>query len=119
MQKHKGYGLIEVLVSVSLFLIIMTSTSNFICKILLHAKQVEKLHYVLHSVLELNEQLYMLQKHNSIEKKQLIHSWTKNFNQRVLGYCIEVTETPITKQQKTIQVTIKEQNSQLVITVTA
>lgn len=119
MQQHKGYGLIEVLVSVSIFLIIMTSTGNFIGKLLLQAQQVEKMHIVLHSVQELNEQLHMLPKYNSDEKRELINAWVEIFKQRVPEYCVAITETVVTKQLHTIQVTINKPHSQLAITITA
>ncbi len=114
MKNNKSYGLIEVLISVSIFLLVITNAGGFVCNALLHTRKTEELHIVTYSVLDLNEQLYMFDRNNSREKKQLISTWAMNFKQRAPEYCVEIIE-----QLDTIQVTIRKQNSQFVLNIVA
>ena len=112
MHNGKGYGLIEVLVSLSIFLAIITNVGALIGKVLMQARQAEELHIVMQSVMDLNEQLYMLRQSKADEKRQLISLWQKDFQQRAPEYGVEVLE-----QATNMQVIIKQQKFELVLNI--
>jgi Tfp pilus assembly protein PilV len=101
--KNKGYGLIEVLVSASIFLVVTTSANTLLSRALIHAREIEELHFILRSTSQLMEQLQMFSKYNIEDKRALIHRWNEKFQQQMPGYHTEVTEQLTTVQIKIIQ----------------
>ena len=112
MAKNKGYGLIEVLVSASIFIIMTASANVLLSHVLIHAKETEKLHLILRSTSRLTEQLQMLSKASIEDKKLLIQTWSASFHQQMPEYCVEVTE-----QLTVIQIKIMNHQFKLMLNV--
>jgi hypothetical protein len=110
--KNKGYGLIEVFVSASIFIFIITSANVLLSKVLIHAEEINKLHLILRDTLKLTEQLHLLSKHNIEDKKLVIQKWATDFRQHMPEYYLEVTE-----QLTTLQIKITGKQFNLVLNI--
>lgn len=112
MSKIKGYGLVEVLVSVSIFMISITSANILLMPILYHAKEIANLQLILTNTLELTELLHIYQKVSLTEKQKLIQGWRTNCQTQLALYTINFTI-----QQTMLLVEISKQHFRLMVTI--
>ena len=104
MQQKSGYSLIEVLISVSVLSIAITTTTNLVGKNLLQVGKIEALHMVAYGIVDLHEQINLLHTTEIAAKKYVVNTWLQNFKQQAPACQIKLIE-----QAQGLTVLIKQQ----------